>query len=38
MKKVKAIILEKYLKVEVVFVWGELKDEDGEKIEFEVVL
>ncbi len=37
MKKVKAVILEKYPEVEVVFVWGELKDEDGERIEFEVV-
>ena len=36
MKKVKEIILEKYPEVEVVFVWGELKDEDGKEIEFEI--
>ncbi|NOQ67884.1 hypothetical protein GQ568_00395 [Patescibacteria group bacterium] len=38
MKKAKEIILEKYPEAEVVFVWGELKDEEGEKIEFEVIL
>ncbi len=38
MKKAKEIILEKYPEVEVVFVWGELKDKNGEEIEFEVVL
>jgi len=38
MKKAREIILEKYPKMEVVFVWGELKDEKGEEIEFEVVL
>jgi carbonic anhydrase len=37
MKKVKEIILEKYLEVKVVFVWGELKDENGDEIEFEVI-
>ncbi|MCK5084785.1 MAG: hypothetical protein KAQ64_03970 [Candidatus Pacebacteria bacterium] len=37
MKKSKEIILEKYSKVEVFFVWGELKDEDGEEIEFKVL-
>ena len=34
MKKAKAIILEKYPEVKVVFVWGELKDEYGKEIEF----
>ena len=38
MKKVKAIILEKHPEVEAIFVWGELKDDDGEEIEFEIVL
>jgi len=37
MKKAKEIILEKYLEVEVVFAWGELKDENGDEIEFEVI-
>jgi carbonic anhydrase len=37
MKKAKEIILEKYPEVEVVFVWGELKDENGEEIEFEII-
>ena len=37
MKKVKAIILKKYPEVEVIFIWGELKDEDGRKIEFKVL-
>ena len=37
MKKAKEIILEKYPEVEVVFIWGELKDEDGEEIKFEVL-
>ena len=37
MEKSKIIILEKYPKVEVVFVWGELKSENGEKIEFEII-
>jgi len=36
MKKAKAIILEKYPEIEVVFVWGELKDKNGDEIEFEV--
>jgi hypothetical protein len=38
MKKAKEIIIKKYPRAEVVFVWGELKDENGRKIEFEVVL
>ena len=38
MQKAKGIILEKYPEVEMVFVWGELKDEEGEKIEFETIL
>ena len=37
MKKAKEIILKKYPEVEVVFVWGKLKGEKGEKIEFEIV-
>ena len=37
MKKAKAIILEKYPKVKIVFVWGELQDKDGEEIVFEVI-
>jgi len=37
MEKAKVIILEKYPKVEVVFVWGELKSENDEKIEFEII-
>ena len=37
MKKSKEIILEKYSKVEVVFVWGELRDKDGAEIEFEIL-
>ena len=37
MEKAKIIILKKYPKVEVVFVWGELKSENGEKIEFEII-
>ncbi|MCK5466379.1 hypothetical protein KAI56_02700 [Candidatus Parcubacteria bacterium] len=37
MKKAKEIILEKYPEVEVVFVWGELIDEDGKEIEFEIL-
>ncbi len=37
MKKAKVIILEKYPKVEVVFVWGELKDKVGEEIKFDVI-
>ena len=37
MKKAKEIILKKYPEAEVVFVWGELKDEDGEEVEFEIV-
>ena len=38
MKKAKEIILEKYSGVKVVFVWGEMKDEKGEEIKFEIVL
>ena len=38
MKKAKEIILEKYSGVKVVFVWGEMKDEKGEEIRFEIVL
>ena len=34
MKKAKKIIEERYLGVEVVLVWAELQDEDGEQIEF----
>lgn len=37
MKKAKEIILEKYSGVKVVFVWGELRDEEGEEIEFEII-
>ena len=37
MKKAKEIILKKYPEVEVVFVWGELIDEDGKEIEFEIL-
>ena len=37
MEKAKAIIIEKYPKVEIVFVWGELQDGDGEEIVFEVI-
>ena len=37
MKKAKEIILKKYPEAEVVFVWGELKDEDGEEIEFKII-
>lgn len=37
MEKAKEIILEKYPEVEVIFVWGELKDDDGDEIEFEVI-
>lgn len=37
MKKSKGIILAKYPEVKMVFVWGELKDEDGKKIEFETI-
>ena len=37
MKKSKEIILEKYPEVEVVFVWGELKDKKGKEIEFEIL-
>jgi len=35
MKKAKKIIEERYLGVEVVLVWAELQDEDGEQIEFQ---
>jgi len=38
MKKVKATILEKYPEVEVVFIWGELGDDEGKDIKFEVIL
>jgi len=34
MKKAKHIIEDRYLGVEVVLVWAELKDEDGKEIEF----
>jgi len=37
MKKSKMIILEKYLKVEVVLVWGEMEDSEGKKVKFEIV-
>jgi len=37
MKKAKAIILEKYPEIEVIFAWGELKNDNGDEIEFEVV-
>ena len=37
MKKAREIILEKYPEMEVVFVWGELKDEEGDEIEFEII-
>ena len=37
MEKAKETILEKYPKMEVVFVWGELKDDNGDKIEFEII-
>ncbi len=37
MKKAREIILKKYPEVEVIFVWGELKDEEGEEIEFEIL-
>jgi len=37
MKKAKEIISEKYSEVEIVFVWGELKDEEGDEIEFQIL-
>ncbi|MCK5475172.1 MAG: hypothetical protein KAI71_01135 [Candidatus Pacebacteria bacterium] len=37
MKKSKEIILERYPEVEIVFVWGELKDKNGEEIEFKII-
>lgn len=37
MKRSKTLIQEKYPKVEVIFVWGELKDEKGKEIGFEIV-
>ena len=37
MKKAREIILKKYPEAEVIFVWGELKDEEGEEIEFEIL-
>ena len=37
MKKAKAIILEKYPEIKIVFVWGELKDGNGDEIEFELI-
>jgi carbonic anhydrase len=37
MKKARNIIKEKYPHVEVVLAWGDLKDNDGSKIEFEIV-
>jgi len=36
MRKAKEIILKKYPEVKVVFVWGELKDEEGKEIEFDL--
>ncbi|MDF1498356.1 MAG: carbonic anhydrase [Patescibacteria group bacterium] len=38
MKKAREIILEKYPKVEIVLVWGEMKDEQGREVEFEVIV
>jgi carbonic anhydrase len=37
MKKAKEILNGKYPNVEVVLAWGDLKDEHGDKIEFEIV-
>lgn len=37
MQITKRILLEKYPNVEVVLVWGDLQDEDGKKINFEVL-
>ncbi len=37
MKKARGIIKDKHPDVEVVLVWGDLQDEHGDKIEFEVV-
>ena len=37
MQKAGEIILEKHPKIKVVFVWGELKDKNGEEIEFEIL-
>ena len=37
MKKSKMLIEEKYPEVEIILVWGEMKDDKGEKIEFEIV-
>ncbi len=38
MKKSKKIILNKYPKIEIYLVWGQLKDDSGKKIEFEIIL
>jgi len=37
MKKAKAAILERYSEVKVVLVWGELKNDKGDEIEFEII-
>ena len=37
MKKAKEIILEKYPKVEIVLVFGNMKDSDGKEVEFEEI-
>lgn len=37
MKKARVTILERYSKVKVVFVFGELKNDKGDEIEFEIV-
>jgi carbonic anhydrase len=37
MRKAKETILGKYPGIKVVFAWGELKDEDGNEIEFEII-
>jgi hypothetical protein len=37
MKKAKQIIEDRYLGIEVVLVWGQLKDEGGEEIEFSTI-
>ena len=37
MKKAKEVILERYPEVKIVFIWGELKDKNGEEIEFKLI-
>ena len=37
MKRSKTLIQEKYPKVEIILIWGELKDEKGKEIEFKIV-